>query len=154
MEVTEQGVVPPSSMIIRGEGFVRSSAIYARDRAGSAEMRISEVLTVVDGWVSSGNKILTPERVELVMMPSLSKLDGFVYPKKGGPVFKELQRHRTWKHFRLQDPPMSFKEDGKRTMNRFIEKADGEITEILDIRLLSMVFWIGVAQTIEEYQGQ
>ncbi|MEM7530386.1 MAG: hypothetical protein AAF416_22555 [Pseudomonadota bacterium] len=119
-----------------------------RDRPGTAEQKIAWGLTGIDAWVKAGRKILTPHGDELVMQPPLSEVDGCIYPSKGGPVFRELRG------FTLEDPPMSLKEDGKRTMNRFLQKAEGEIRETLDRRLLSMVFWIGVAKAIDDHQGQ
>jgi hypothetical protein len=89
-----------------------------------------------------------------LVRPKLKQLDGYVYPvkivngdrvpDKGKIIFPERPE------FKLEDCTMAFREDGKRTVNRFFEKIDGEITRALDVRLWSMAFWVGVAKAIDE----
>ncbi|MEL6313538.1 MAG: hypothetical protein AAFQ60_05760 [Pseudomonadota bacterium] len=107
----------------------------------------------INEWTMSGNKVLSPDGLVLLIRPRIEDADGFVYPAKlvngvyhpdkGRVVFKEQPS------FLLEDHTMAFKEDGKRTVNRLFEKVDGEINRALDIRLWSMVFWVGVARAIE-----
>lgn len=147
MHMTELGLLPPSSYVIRKADYVRSRAIFMKDRPDFAGQKIGWVNEEIFDWDKAGGKILTPQGSDhLVVTPTLRKLDGFVHPSRGGPVFREFP------HFKLLDPPCAFHADGKRTLNAFMQKADGEIRNILDKRLISAVFWISAAEAIETHR--
>lgn len=147
MFVNGNAVQSVSSYILRSSDYVQPLAQFMKDRPGSANQKIGWVLGTVATWVQDDKKIVAAHGVELEMMPPLNKLDGFVHAMDNKPVFRELP----W--FRLQDPAMAFKGDGKRTMNRFIQKADEGVHRQLDIRWLSPVFWMACARAIHWHEN-
>ncbi len=145
--MTPRGLQPPFASDMRDESYVRARSRYIKDRSGTAEQKIGWVNSTVFGWDQAGGKILTPRADDtLVLVPPLHKLDGFVHPSQGGPVFRELP------YFKLQDPACAFHEDGKRTLNAFMQKAEGEIRTALDVRLLGLVFWLAAAEAIQRHE--
>lgn len=120
-------------------------AAFMRDQSGTANQMIGRIINAVSAWDRAGSLVLSPRGAELVLCPPLEELDGFVHTKSRQPVFHELPE------FKLLDPPMSFHADGKRTLNNFMQKSDGAITNALDIRLLSVAFWIGAYKVIHSF---
>ena len=162
MQVTPLGILSPSSDVMRSERYVRERAIRLRkvqktmlEKDGkSIEARkpatalIGLVLDEVNDWTEAGNQFLTPYGDHLIMERSLDWRDIYVAPANGGPVFKKLP------YFKLQEPAVAFKEDGKRTMNRILAKADADIKTALDIRLLSAVYWIAAYFAIQDHRAE
>jgi hypothetical protein len=157
MEVIDNAVHSESSFVLKGEANVRRLASWLKHRPGSASQGIGFIIEEINNWVRAGNKILSPDQEELLVRPLIRDVDGYVYPvkliegvrrpDKGKVFFKERPS------FLLEDHTMAFKEDGKRTVNRFFEKSEGAINQALDTRLWSMAFWLGVVHAIEQDRG-
>lgn len=147
MIVTNEGLLPPSSRTIRSESYVKPRAMRMRAEPGSATMKVNKVAATIEAWVHSGRQVLAPHGDRLVMDRWDSWRDVYVWPSKGGPVFKELPLYP------LLEPSMAFHEDDKRTMLRIMAKADQEMKTALDIRLLSAMFWIAAYIAITDRQA-
>lgn len=134
MLITEQGMLPPPSVVMRSAPYVCPRAAELRDEPGGDTIKYGRIVATVHAWNQADGVYLTPHGVEIGMEPSLSWRDLHVYPVDGGPVFRELP------DFKLLEPASAFREDAKSTVRRLIAKADGMATT-LDIRMLSAIFW-------------
>lgn len=141
MIVTNEGLLAPSSIVMRSENYVRPYATRIRDEPGSATETYGFVVAATYDWFEGGNHVLTPRGVKLDLFGSDNWQVPYVLPVDGRPIFRELPRRGRKPEFRLLEPASAFKEDPKRTMLRIMAKADGMDTE-LDIRLLSAMFWV------------
>ncbi|MEM7296112.1 MAG: hypothetical protein AAF330_05720 [Pseudomonadota bacterium] len=134
MLITEEGMLPPSSIEMRSAPYVCPYAAELRDEPGSRTQKYGRIVGTVHAWKKAGGVYRTPHGVEIDLTSSLSWRDPHVYPVDRGRVFKELQ------YFKLLEPAYAFREDPKGGVRRIEEKADGMATT-LDIRMLSAIFW-------------
>lgn len=147
MIVTSEGLLPQSAAEMRSAPDVRAVAERIKKLPGGNTTKYGLIVSTVNGWTEAGGLVLTRRKAKIDTMPSRSWRDPYVYPVDGGLVFPELPI------FKLLEPASAFREDPKSTVRRLIAKADGEIKQILDIRLLSAFFWASAYIAITDHEG-
>lgn len=148
MFVTSEGLLPQSAAEMRSEPDVRAVAARIKKLPGGDTKRYGLIVSTVNVWTRTGGAVLAYRRdVVIDMTPSRSWRDPYVYPVDGGPVFPDLP------YFKLLEPASAFREDPKSTVRRLIAKADGEIKQVLDIRMLSAFFWASAYIAITDHEG-
>lgn len=129
------------------------------DRPGTATMKADEVVVAPHLWNLGGNLIMTMDWREIDIERIDRGDEEEVFSVTGWRIYLHKARFRNGKLNRrksvlLLTPEASMRSDRKRTMNRFLEKADNLSLRSTSKSLWSLLFWVDIMLRMEELEDE
>lgn len=152
-------IIAAASLLLRNPNHEAGLARYWKDQGLSAAATGDQIAFEPHPWHVIGNAVLTHEceALDIERMDALE--DPFTYTMDGDKVFVEKHRAKDGGLFPQKSVPLlnshvAFHADKRRTMNRFLSKAEAPRATRVPASQLSLMFWADVTLRIREFDDE